>query len=109
MTAEIPLEGSVGDDVVIAGPGWDSQRRSLMLGTVSGKAGHTTRLVVTIRGEGAAAVRPVVRRVVPEGLVEGCRLLTDVAQDQPISWSQVEPPTDSLSHRLYREMVGMAG
>ena len=43
--------------------------------------------------------------LVPEGLVEGCRLLADIAKDQPIHWSQVEAPSDSLAHRLYREMI----
>ncbi len=60
---------------------------------------------------GEAENSPVVQAegLVPEGLVEGCRLLTDVAQDQPIHWSQVEAPADSLAHRLYREMVRPSG
>jgi predicted homoserine dehydrogenase-like protein len=57
---------------------------------------------------GEAENVPVVRAegLVPEGLVAGCRLLADVAKDHPVRWSQVVAPTDSLGHRLYREMVG---
>lgn len=50
VTAEIPLEGNVGGDLVLAGPGWDSSRQALRLGTVSGKAGLRTRIFSRPRG-----------------------------------------------------------
>ncbi|MFM9024043.1 MAG: DUF1573 domain-containing protein [Planctomycetaceae bacterium] len=68
VVAEIPLDGDVGGDLVLAGPGWDTGRQALMLGTVSGKAGLTTQLFITAKGPHAAAVRPVVRRTTPGSL-----------------------------------------
>jgi len=68
VVAEIPLDGDVGGDLVLAGPGWDTGRQALMLGTVSGKAGLTTQLFITAKGPHAAAVRPVVRATVPGSL-----------------------------------------
>ena len=41
--------------------------------------------------------------LVPEGLVEGCRLLRPIAKDQPIRWSDVEAPSQELAHQLYAE------
>ncbi|MFM9059403.1 MAG: DUF1573 domain-containing protein [Planctomycetaceae bacterium] len=69
ITAEIPLEGVVGGDLAIAGPGWDTERQALVLGTVSGRVGLKTQLFITARGGHAAAVRPVVRETEPAGLV----------------------------------------
>lgn len=68
VTADIPLDGTVGGDLVLAGSGWDTGRQSLMLGTVSGRAGLKTQLFITAKGPHAAAVRPVVREVVPASL-----------------------------------------
>ena len=68
VVVEIPFEGDVGGDLVLAGPGWDTGRQALMLGTVSGKAGLTTQLFITAKGPHAAAVRPVVRATVPGSL-----------------------------------------
>lgn len=68
VTAEIPLDGQVGGDLVLAGPGWDTTRQSLMLGTVSGRAGLATQLFITAKGPHAGAVRPVVRETVPGSL-----------------------------------------
>jgi hypothetical protein len=68
VTAELPLEGIVGSDLVIAGPGWDAGRQTLFLGTVSGSAGSKTRVFVTAKGEHRGSVRPVVREVVPAAL-----------------------------------------
>lgn len=69
IVAEIPLAGVVGGDLALAGPGWDSGRQALVLGTVSGRAGLVTQLFITARGPHAAAVRPVVRSVEPASLV----------------------------------------
>jgi len=68
ITAEIPLAGDVGGDLVLAGPGWDTGRQALMLGAVSGKAGLTTQLFITAKGPRASTVRPVVRETVPASL-----------------------------------------
>jgi hypothetical protein len=68
VTAEIPLEGSVGGDLVLAGPGWDSSRQALMLGTVSGKAGLRTRIFLSAKGPHRDAVHPTVEETVPETL-----------------------------------------
>jgi hypothetical protein len=68
VTAEIPLDGEVGGDLVLVGPGWDTTRQALMLGSVSGKAGLTTQLFITAKGPHAAAVKPVVRETVPGSL-----------------------------------------
>ena len=68
FVAEIPLEGTVGGDLVMAGPGWDSARQALLLGTVSGKTGLRTRVFLTAKGPHRESVRPTVREVVPESL-----------------------------------------
>lgn len=68
MTAEVPLEGTVGGDLVMAGPGWDSSRQALLLGTVSGKAGLRTRVFLTAKGPHRDRVRPEVRETVPDSL-----------------------------------------
>jgi hypothetical protein len=68
VTAEVPLEGSVGGDLVLAGPGWDSSRQALLLGTVSGKTGLRTRLFLTAKGPHRDLVRPTVEETVPETL-----------------------------------------
>ena len=54
---------------------------------------------------GQAEKASVVRAegLVPEGLVEGCRLLRPIAKDQPIHWADVEAPSHELAHQLYAE------
>ena len=68
VVAEIPLEVTVAGDLVMAGPGWDSSRQTLLLGTVSGRTGFRTRVFLTAKGPHRASVRPTVREVVPESL-----------------------------------------
>jgi hypothetical protein len=68
VTAQVPLEGSVGGDLVLAGPGWDSSRQALLLGTVSGKTGLRTRLFLTAKGPHRDLVRPTVEATVPDAL-----------------------------------------
>ena len=41
--------------------------------------------------------------LLPMGLAEGCRLKRDVEKDQALTWDDVEPPADSLAHRLRAE------
>jgi len=68
VTAELPLQGSVGGDLVLAGPGWDSSRESLRLGNVSSRTGSRTTLFLTAKGPHRDAVRPRVVEVVPDVL-----------------------------------------
>lgn len=68
VTAEVPLEGTVGGDLVLAGPGWDPSRQSLQLGTVSARTGLRTRIFLSARGPRQESVRPVVEERVPESL-----------------------------------------
>lgn len=41
--------------------------------------------------------------LLPIGLGEGCTLKRDVAQDEPLTWNDVELPSGSVSARLYAE------
>jgi hypothetical protein len=66
VIAEVPLEGSVGGDLVLAGAGWDSSRQALRLGTVSGQTGARTRLFLTAKGPHRDQVRPRVVETVPD-------------------------------------------
>jgi hypothetical protein len=66
VIAEVPLEGSVGGDLVLAGAGWDSSRQALRLGTVSGRTGARTRLFLTVKGPHRNQVRPRVVETVPD-------------------------------------------
>jgi predicted homoserine dehydrogenase-like protein len=43
------------------------------------------------------------RRYLPEGLVEGCRLKVDVAQDEVLTYEDVELPTGRLADKLRTE------
>jgi predicted homoserine dehydrogenase-like protein len=47
--------------------------------------------------------------LVPEGLVEGCRLKRAIARGQPIHWCDVEAPSEQLAHQLYAEQQGRWG
>jgi predicted homoserine dehydrogenase-like protein len=61
-------------------------------------------------GEAANAEEMSAGRYLPEGLVEGCRLLRDVPQDQVVTYDDVELPPDRVADRLraeqYREFLG---
>jgi predicted homoserine dehydrogenase-like protein len=45
-------------------------------------------------------------RYLPEGLVEGCRLLRDVAKDAVLTFDDVELPAGRVADRLYDEQCG---
>ncbi|MFM8953705.1 MAG: hypothetical protein ACKOOF_11705, partial [Planctomycetaceae bacterium] len=64
----VPVEATVGGDLVLAGAAWDSSRQSLLLGTVSGRKGLRTQMFITARGPHRDSVKPVVREVVPDSL-----------------------------------------
>jgi len=61
-------------------------------------------------GEAANAEEMSAGRYLPEGLVEGCRLLRDVPQDEVVTYDDVELPPGRLADRLraeqYREFLG---
>lgn len=54
-------------------------------------------------GEAVNAAEMRAKRYLPEGLVEGCRLKTDIARDGVITFDDVELPPDRLADRLYAE------
>lgn len=68
VTVELPVEATVAGDLVLAGPGWDSTRQALVLGTVSGRKGLRTRVFLTVKGSASERIRPMVREVDPEVL-----------------------------------------
>jgi predicted homoserine dehydrogenase-like protein len=61
-------------------------------------------------GEAVNADEMNARRYLPEGLVEGCRLLTDIAKDEVLTYADVELPegriADSLRAEQYRHFRG---
>jgi predicted homoserine dehydrogenase-like protein len=54
-------------------------------------------------GECVSAAEMRERRYLPEGLVEGCRLLRSVAKDAVITLDDVDLPAERLADRLYEE------
>jgi predicted homoserine dehydrogenase-like protein len=54
-------------------------------------------------GEAANAKEMCERRYLPEGLVEGCTLLRDVAQDEVLTYDDVELPAGRVADRLRAE------
>jgi predicted homoserine dehydrogenase-like protein len=50
---------------------------------------------------GAAEMRE--HRYLPEGLVEGCRVLHAIAKDAVLTFDDVEPPAGRVADRLYEE------
>jgi predicted homoserine dehydrogenase-like protein len=86
-----PIGGPVVEVVAIA-------KRALEAGETLDSFG---RYMTYGQAERASVVRA--EGLVPEGLVEGCRLKWPIARDQPIHWSDVEAPSHELAHRLYAE------
>jgi predicted homoserine dehydrogenase-like protein len=54
-------------------------------------------------GEAVNADEMSTERYLPEGLVEGCRLVSDVAKDQPLRYNDVVLPEGRLADRLRAE------
>jgi predicted homoserine dehydrogenase-like protein len=46
-------------------------------------------------------------RLLPSGLVEGCRLLRDIPKDQVLTYDDVELPTGRFSDKLRAEQTKM--
>ena len=59
------------------------------------------------QAERASVVRA--EGLVPEGLVESCRLVRPIGKDQLIRWSDVEAPSHQLAHQLYAEQQARWG
>ncbi|MGB8854387.1 MAG: DUF1573 domain-containing protein [Pirellulales bacterium] len=76
VAVSVPVEATVGGDLVLAGAEWDSSRQALLLGTVSSRKGLRTQIFITARGPHRDRVKPVVREVVPDSL--------DVAIGEPM-------------------------
>jgi predicted homoserine dehydrogenase-like protein len=61
-------------------------------------------------GEAANAEEMCEQRLLPEGLVEGCKLIRDVPKDQVVTYHDVELPAGRLADRLraeqYRHFFG---
>ena len=56
-------------------------------------------------GEAVNAEEMCERRYLPEGLVEGCTLLRDVAQDEVLTYDDVELPAGRVADQLARRAV----
>src|SRR4051812_37947706 len=60
-------------------------------------------------GEAANVAEMRANRYLPEGLVEGCRLLRDIARDEVVTFDDVELPANRLADRLYAEQCATFG
>jgi hypothetical protein len=80
---EIPLEGTVGSEIAVAGFGWDEQTGVLTLGTVAMAKGTSRKLQVVVRGPHAKDVRLKPVKIVPD------LLKVDVGQGKPIGQGAV--------------------
>ena len=79
-------------------------KRDLRAGEVLDGYGHFMTY-----GEAASAAECRQHRYLPMGLVEGCRLLRDVPQDQALTYDDVELPDGRMADRLYDEQCRMFG
>jgi predicted homoserine dehydrogenase-like protein len=75
-------------------------KRDLNAGEVLDDYGHFMTY-----GEAASTAECRAGRYLPEGLVEGCRLLRDVPKDAVLTYDDVELPPGRLVDRLYAEQV----
>ncbi len=58
---ELPIEGIVGSEIAVVGPGWDADKGILTIGTISSAEGARRRLMLVVRGADRREVsfRPV--------------------------------------------------
>ena len=65
-TLALPLQGMVGGEIAVVGPGWDADTGILSLGTISSREGAQRRLMLVVRGPSRKNVtfKPV--EVVPD-------------------------------------------
>jgi len=102
-TVSIPVEGRVVGELAVVGPGWDSESRSLLLGTVSGVEGVERRAWLIARGPYRGDVRFEVVEVVPDALQ--VEVQTDLARDvnrgrsvQTPLLIRIPPGTRAMNH-----------
>jgi predicted homoserine dehydrogenase-like protein len=93
-----PLDGPVVEVCAVA-------KRDLKAGEILDEYG-----MYTTYGEAVNADEMCARQYLPEGLVEGCRLLRDVRRDEVLTYDDVELPDGRLSDTLraeqYRHFLG---
>jgi predicted homoserine dehydrogenase-like protein len=75
-------------------------KRDLKAGEVLDDYGHFMTY-----GEAVSAAEQQERRYLPEGLVEGCRVVADIARDTVLTFDDVTLPEGRLSDRLYAEQT----
>jgi hypothetical protein len=63
---ELPIEGNIVSDVIVAGRGWDDERTLLTLGTVSGREGTQTQLFIVAHGADRQKLHPTIKKVTPD-------------------------------------------
>jgi predicted homoserine dehydrogenase-like protein len=86
-----PLGGPVVEVCAVA-------KRDLKAGEVLDEYG-----MFTTYGEAVSADEMSAGRYLPEGLVEGCRLRRDVAQDDVLTYDDIDLPPDRVADRLRAE------
>jgi predicted homoserine dehydrogenase-like protein len=90
-SAGVPVEGPRVEVCAVA-------KRDLRAGEVLDNYGHFMTY-----GEAAAVAERRAGRYLPEGLVEGCRLLRDVPKDAVVTYDDVELPPGRVADKLYDE------
>ena len=80
---ELPVLGTVGSELAIAGFGWEEQTGVLTLGTVAAAKGTRRKLQVVVRGPHAGEVKLKPVRIVPD-LLE-----VEVGQGKPLGSGEV--------------------
>lgn len=75
---ELPVQGAVGSDLILAGFGWEERTGVLTLGTISADKGTERKLVLIARGLEAKHVALKAVRVVPD------QLRVEVGQPVPV-------------------------
>ena len=94
---ELPIEGIVGSEIAVVGPGWDADKGVLTIGAVSSSKGAKRRLMLIVRGADRREVsfKPVdifpnamkvtlgERREINNGAVVQTPLLIDIPPDSP--------------------------
>jgi len=67
-TLTLPIQGVVGSEIAVVGPGWDADAALLTLGTISRDVGLQRRLLLVVRGPARKEVTFKLARVVPDSL-----------------------------------------
>jgi len=80
----VPLEGSVGSEISVVGPGWDAEHEALYLGPVKSQEGLSCRLLLVVRGPYRKEVRFKLAEPVPVPLKITLGEPTDINNGQLI-------------------------